>query len=379
TFNLETLASGTERRQKLELAIVADTLPDVSYEASSLLRKWARLGAVVPVDEAMTKADRDDYLPALHDQARQDGKTWFWPWLGTATFVCLNRKLFELKNATRLIPQGEARQWTFEQFVEAAQAVTERPAEVYGFGVQFAAAPGGYGRSVFLWNRDPKARLFSEDGKRIALNTPAAVEGLQFLLDLERRYNVMPPNPTGLSAVDVDNLLWSRNLAMYNGAQSTIGVWRQRVRERRTEPQAVELYPVDFPAARGVEPISYIEAGGYAALKQADANRRRAALEFGRFLTNRENTAAVETITAIPARRSALDVYKDDPLMQWVARLNQDGRKVAYDALHPLYVDVRVHETAMYLQVMRQERSPKDALDEFARLAQEELRQKGYA
>lgn len=69
---------------------------------------------------------------------------------------------------------------------------------------------------------------------------------------------------------------------------------------------AEAFYPViaPFPHVEGQKGASYASASGFVVFKQNDKEKRDAVMEFAKFLTNKENTALLESLIYLTARKS---------------------------------------------------------------------------
>jgi len=306
--------------QKLDLAVLSRTYPDVCYISTANLRKYADQGVLEPIDRDMTKADRADIYPNVMECCRYNGRTYVWPWLCNALCLAINLDIFRERHVEHLIPKPPGRSWTYDQFVQACEACTFRRnkgGQVYGYALYGIPLSVEYHMLTLVLGFG--AQLYSKDGSAFLLNSPQGVRGFQFLLDLLDKYKVVPPGPAGMQGGQIGQMFMNQEVAIQS---STSGVLKgiKMSAERGDFPffNAAIVQPPHLP---GKKPATMLSVGGYVIFKQDDPRKREMVMEFARFLTNKENCRALSVIGQFPARRSAGDIYPGDVDMGVVARL----------------------------------------------------------
>jgi len=308
--------------QKLDLAVLSRTYPDVCYLAAASLRKYVDQGVLEPMDPFMTKADVADFYPNVLECCRYQGHTYLRPWLCNALCLAVNLDIFKERHIERLIPKPPDRAWTYDQFVEACRACTfdrngDGRTDVYGYALYGIPLSVEYQMLTLVLGFG--AQLYSKDGGRFLLNSPSGVRGFQFLLDLLDKYKVVPPGPAGMQAGQVGQMFMNQEVAIQS---STSGVLKGiKMSAERGEFPFFNAAIVQPPHLPGKKPSTMLSVGGYVVFKQTDPRRREIAMEFARFLTNTENCRALSVIGQFPARKSAGDIYPGDVDMGVVARL----------------------------------------------------------
>jgi multiple sugar transport system substrate-binding protein len=150
---------------------------------------------------------------------------------GLATGVMLiyyNKDVFDAAHVP-YPPAKASEAWTWDQFVENAKKLTKDtsgktpndagfdPNNIDTYGVTLPSWWGGWYPFVL----SNGGHFASDDGKKLLLNSPEAVEALQAFKDLIYKDHVMP-NPTQTSTLPTgDVLMQSRKVAM-----SMDGMWR---------------------------------------------------------------------------------------------------------------------------------------------------------
>jgi multiple sugar transport system substrate-binding protein len=354
--------------QKMNVAVATQSWPDIFIHATSEVLKYAEQGVVEPIDDylALAGEDVDDFFPTALEQSQLDGKTYCWPWNGYGTLLVINRAIFAERGVEDLLP-GPDGQWTYEEFLEAAKATTfdrdgDGTTDVYGFALGFKDNSGDYQRYSFLQGMG--ASLFGEDGKSYGFDTPEAIQGLQFLVDLEYKDQVMMPGSASLAWSEIDDAFVQKRVAMIMGAQ-----WWNKdridglVAQEQIQEGDLDVFPALPPHAEGIDPKrTYAGVDCVGVMLQEDAAKREAAMAFAQWFTNAENQHWNVAGSYLPVRESAAGMYEADPFMAW---LSQYAFEYAHpDGVHPALYDTRAVLVPAFQEVMSQQKTPEQALGE---------------
>jgi multiple sugar transport system substrate-binding protein len=208
---------------KVTAMVAANDPPDVGQLAEAQALPWAEEGAVLDITPLMEKDPEVSYesrLPMtwyLYDGGKKT--------LGTnlaAEVMALwyNKDLFD--QADVAYPPAKAGEWTWDEFVETAIALTKdrnglhpgeagfdpNNIETYGvaFGTWFAPI------LPFVWSNG--GDWFNDEGTETLINQPESVEAMQKLNDLIYKYHVAP-TPTQMQTFPAFNiLLQTKKVAM---------------------------------------------------------------------------------------------------------------------------------------------------------------------
>jgi multiple sugar transport system substrate-binding protein len=369
-FEMEALDWSQTSFQKLDIAVAAGHPPDIMVSTSATTLKYARYGMLEPFDDEISEADKKDFAE-FWNLSEVYGKHYFLPFIGGNRYIACNRLIFKERNAEHLLPKQSDRTWTFEEFVRAAQATTfvreqdigERKAgQVWGYAMPFQRANPTIDHGPFLWGCN--GWYFDPTGSRMIVNSPEAARGLQFMVDLEHTYKVMPPGSAGMRASDVADLWNAGKLAMQLGAHSTKISFERSLKQGLIQPGVIEIYPVMFPHQPGNKPAVFVVADSPCVFKQPDPRKRRIAIEFVKFMTNAQHEREVShALSTLPTRRSALDVWGKDAYQQYVLRVTKYGTK---DAIQPYSVALRDMINFSFQAAMTRQLTPQQALNELA-------------
>lgn len=323
---------------KLTTALQSGQGIDLLRLPSDRLPGFVRDDLVEPIDPYLTDADKADILPNVLDVVRlKDGKAYAWPLWVVPMGIYVNTDVF--KEAGVDLPPKD---WTWDQFVDAAKKTTFKRAngeQVYGFS---GFVDPGVINTWGLWmNEDPSVRPITADGK-YGLNSEAAVKGLQRFADLALVHKVTPPDFGSQKDSDVKGGFTNGQYAMVVDAT---GFAPQLVNNKKN----FEIYPL--PTVNGNK-LTVGAVGLIAVAKQADEQKRLAAMDLGRYLTSAEvqedvppgSNVSTGFYLAPGARKSVKVVAPLDKFLtvlpdMWITPLVPDWAKFTR-LIHPEYQNI---------------------------------------
>jgi multiple sugar transport system substrate-binding protein len=250
---------------------------------------------MIPLDPYFDKdpAAKDllsDVDKTLNDALKFQGKTYWATREWNNMCIHYNVKMFN--DAKVPLP---AKDWTWDQFLEAAQKLTSGSGDtkIYGFGIpyfNFGLAP--------WWHTNSTATL-NADWTDSNLNDPKMLESVTFVSDLVNKYGVSP----SVEGTDSFALFAAGRVAMTGAGHWPIQQWADAKLD-----MDVQYWP------RKTAATTVFGSGGWGITKTT--KNADIAWELIKELTSRENDIALATVgAAIPARKSATDVpeYKAYP------------------------------------------------------------------
>ena len=368
-----------EIRNKIKIALMAGGGgPDIGYDEGAVLLNYARIGAIEPVEEFLTQEDIDDIFPEVIERATYNNHIWYFPFDSSSpSFICVNKRIFRERNAEHLLKKPGEPIWTFDEFIEAAKAVTydedgDGLIDVWGFAMQFKET-AGYGRNAFLWGAG--AKIFDEQGKKFTLNSPEAQAGLQLMHDLEYKYKVMKPGLTALSNIDLQNAWIRGQIAMIPNLATIEEGIEINIKDGIIQPGDIEILAMPYPRAPGKDSKLYLADDGVCIFRQKDPARKKILMEFARFITNAEHQRERSPhVKMFPVRKSVGNVYENNPWMQSVDALR---KYASSDPSSPMYIPMRRVLFPMYQSVIINEKTPAQALKEAEKRANRILQKEG--
>jgi len=176
-----------QARQKLITSIAAGTPPDVAQVWDNWVGEFDGMNAL----EDLTPKVKDwsgyrDVLPLAWETVTVKKRILSFPWVVTNDAVYWRTDRAKQYGTTP--PRDD---WSFDEFLAWAKAMTKPDKNQYGFGMR------GQGTWAVLYGTEfmyaNGAQVLGKDG-RVAINSKEAAEALDWYLDLFRKYRVCPPS-----------------------------------------------------------------------------------------------------------------------------------------------------------------------------------------
>ncbi|MEM1169057.1 MAG: sugar ABC transporter substrate-binding protein [Cyanobacteria bacterium P01_H01_bin.35] len=162
----------SEMENKIESAILTETLPDVVNLNSSFAHLLTKPNAWLNLDTILSDSFKNEYLPNLWQASQVKGKSFGVPWYCTTNITIYNSELFK---------QAEVEQppKTYTELAKVAKQIKERT-DKYAFFVSFS--PQG-GNEVLESFGKMGVELIDINGKA-AFNTPEGEAVFKYWVDL---------------------------------------------------------------------------------------------------------------------------------------------------------------------------------------------------
>ncbi len=337
---------------KLDASLVAGTPPDVVQGPVSEAAKYIPLGALSPINDYISEELQNDLHPAVVAETTFDGQRYIWPWrLSFGGGISINAGMWEENGVGDLLPSGEARRWLMDEFLEAAKANTSD--ETFG---TVLCTDIHYQTTQFMFGFG--ARLFNEDETAVILNSPEGVEGLQWLIDLEKVHKVAVPGTAIRKAQEAGQLFTEGKAATFPAQGSG-----------KTPPEFIDRpdfqwYWAPPPNVPGKEPAVMTNIHGHYVFQQQDEDRTAAAQRWTQYLVRPESLKlSLDQFGMPPALQSLWGEIEDENMqvgLRFTDLMSTFGRRASAAAI-TFSLAPRMLEAAFSGQL-----SPQQALDEFA-------------
>lgn len=199
TINVEIVPWGNYEEKYLT-GITSGEGPDVGYMYMEMISDFINMGAVEPLDEYLTDADKDNFLYLSNGII--EGKQYCLPIIvGNAVVMCYNRDILSA-NGIEEVPDN----CTWDEFVEMCKQIkvgADGSSEVYPF-VQRWGNPSisTLNTSFYPYVWQNGGSLFNEDGTALAIDSEAGRKAVQFLYDLRFTQGILPEIVTSLTEDD---------------------------------------------------------------------------------------------------------------------------------------------------------------------------------
>jgi multiple sugar transport system substrate-binding protein len=175
-----------QARQKLITSVTAGSPPDSAQIWDNWVGEFDGMGAV----EDLTPRVRDwkhykDVLPIAWETVTVKGRILSLPWVVTNDAIYYRTD--RLKEYGLRAPKDD---WTWDDFLALARGFTKPDRNQYGFGMRGAGTWAVLYATEFMYGAGAQVL---KDGK-VVINSPEAVSGLEWYLDLLRKHKVTPPS-----------------------------------------------------------------------------------------------------------------------------------------------------------------------------------------
>jgi len=248
---------------------------------------------LLPLDEYLTDQDREDFLPAALGAMTIDDKILGLPFAWTCMILFYRTDLFEEKNLQ--VPK------TWEEHLAVAEALTQKDAGIWGTIVtaKNTEEPVGMLLNYIYQNGGDVI----DDNNNITLNSPEAIEALQFMYDLVYKFKVAPPGASNYWCIDTLNLFNGGKLAtapnwsfMYGIANSDDTGLKGKI--------GMSLLPIKKRQA--------VSLGGWSLYAPNYTEHPKEAFEFIHFMTNTwaQSEMAIRGSNT-PSRKSTMADYPE--------------------------------------------------------------------
>ncbi len=339
--------------EKLVSLIAAGSLPDIATYNMAFLPRLVRLEVTVPLEplaQGTYRFDKSDMVLAARDMVTFDGKIMAMPYVVNNTGLAYNQTLFKQKG---LDPERPPATW--DELVELGRRLTGTTEGVETWGMLF---PRGAADPIspllsFLWQNGGEV---VDMARRVATwNSPAGVEALQFMVDLVHRYRIAPLQG-GNAHLEGRVGMW----IIPPGNISALGM---------SVGQQFAWATAELP--RGKQQATSL--GGHALVVMKTGRAQEQAWRFVHWFIQPANLAEYNAATTTaPAWRAveqqpAWQAYlREEPRMQPFVRMLAYGRPTPKLATWQEITDILVDAREA---TVKQEKTPKDALDDAARQA----------
>jgi len=321
----------SEYSTKLQTQFSGGTEPEVFYLASGSAPQYMQNGALLALDSYVEGSDGyayDDILDNLLSAFQYEGTTYGIPKDFTPVGLFINGGHLEDAGANT-----SPETWSeLRSAFETVKANTD---------VEYPFAFGSRPRNTLvqlIWQNG--GRVLAEDNSECVVGSTAAIEALQYLLDLRN---------DGLAAVYGNEIspTWAApSLGQETVTAAMTGAWSISTLNEEYGSVADSLSVADpMPIPSGGQQATIVFTTSWSASSQQDT--KQASAELIKSLTSKEGMWQwTKTGTALPARESLLDkeFYDDRPLLDGMTNLADYGRPFLFGINHSEVVDTVMSE-----------------------------------
>lgn len=216
-IKVELLYIPSDYSQKVQTMIAGGTAPDI-IQLSEDVHSYSSKGQIIPLDDFIANDNID--LKARYGETggltpaySYDGKLYAMPDRGGALTLYYNKDMFDKAGLSY-----PTQAWTWVEFLDAAQKLTVRDGDAV---TQYGFAAGGWWPWWMSFIYMNGGAVLDANGQPV-VNSPEAVEAIQFYNDLVYTYKVAPSpeDYANLGTNSPDPLFAQGKVAM-----STTGFW----------------------------------------------------------------------------------------------------------------------------------------------------------
>ncbi len=211
-------------RQRLAAEFTSGNPPDVFLLNYRRMAPFAEDGGLEPLTGYLAESDlirEADFYPTTIAPFKWQDELWCIPQNVSSLVVYYNKDLFEAAGVP--LPTNE---WTREDFLAAAIALTQDQdgdgrIDQYGVGLEaslFRLAP-------FVWQNGGDIVDNVDNPTRLTLDSPAARDAFQWLVDLQMVHHVTPDR-TAESAEESESRFLNGRLAMFFNSRRGVPTYR---------------------------------------------------------------------------------------------------------------------------------------------------------
>lgn len=283
---------------KLVTEILGGKGPDIARVEPPKAAQYVGAGYAAPLDQYFPSDMTSQFFSNTLEPLMKDGKLYGVPQDVSALALFYRTDMF--KAASLAGPPT-----TWDELVTDAIKLTKAPNQ-YGIGLF-----GGWGAFEFypwFWQAGGEMLQQTNGKYTAAFNSPEGVKALQFWVDLESKYKVMPPGAATLTEDDMKGPFIAGKLAMF-----TSGPW---VVDSLKQANIDGKWAI-APLPKGDQAASVL--GGLDLIMLANSSHKA---EAGKFLSwlmqDNVQTDWATSLHYIPVKKSLYDnpAFKSDPLIE---------------------------------------------------------------
>lgn len=284
-------------------------------------------GAIIPYEDIYPAAEMGfvkEYFPGFMKNSQSMGKTWGIPFQRSTIVMYWNKEAFK---EAGLDPNTPPKTWT--EMLAFAKKLTKKDAS--GTVTQWGVAIPSTGYAYWLFQAlaiENGLELMNPDGTETYFNKPAAIEALQFLVDLSHKDMVSPKGTIDWATTPRD--FFERKTAIMWTTTGNL----TNVRTNAKFDFGVAMLPANK------RPGSPTGGGNFYIFKKTTPEQRKAAAKFARWMTTAERAAQWCIDTGYVAVRP--DAWETERMKQYVAGFPYAA--VARDQLQYAVAELSTHE-----------------------------------
>jgi multiple sugar transport system substrate-binding protein len=334
--------------QKVNTMVSTNQTPDILN-----LNHYAAFAGddlLLPLDKVISPQLKAKFYDSFYKAGELDGKAYGLPLLASIRGLYYNKDLFD-QAGIKAPPK------TWEELRQTAKTIKVKTG-VDGFGVPMTSFEGQAYFSYFIWGNGGD---WKKDGKW-TLNSPENVAGLQFLTDLVQKDKTTNPQPTAINRDELQKVFGAGKVGMMITANFLPTILKKDAPNLKYGVAPIPINEGKQPFNLGVEDFLMV----FKTTKQPEA--------VGKFLDflydDKRYEEFMKSEGMLPATKAVGDsMSKQDPVTaQFISQL-----PIAkfYPLTDPKFTEMRLESIKAVQQALLGQKSPKEALDELQKKAEQ--------
>ncbi|RJQ25183.1 extracellular solute-binding protein [Candidatus Parcubacteria bacterium] len=364
--NIETIAwdGGPE---KVNVAIATKSAPDILIDAYMRIMEYGMKGHLVSFNDVMTEEDKNDIYPKVLEQCTFDGKIYQYPWTSAAVVMAVNKELFKKADAEDLLPLDRPnREWTIEEFEKALDAVSKLDG-VYGLTCYAGNEMGDASIRMFIQNFG--ADVVNSDYTKVLINDDSGYKGMEWLVNAYKKGWIIK-GAESLTSSDIFDIWFQGKAAITFLGSSWMPDRIESMKKEGTVSKDFEVVFVNMPHAEGVSTKVEGQTSGVCVFDNDDNQKALISKKLSIFMAKNYHDEGNLLLGRAPVRKSSAVKYENAEL-RWLSGTIQNLADTG--ALAPGYSEIRKKWFPEFQAALTGFKTPKEALDSFAKEAQKVL------
>ncbi|WP_248924166.1 ABC transporter substrate-binding protein [Paenibacillus hamazuiensis] len=304
------LADAGALSTKLQAALVAGNQPPLAMQATTQTGEYALAGALEDLHKYVAKSELEQIHEGLFGNALIGAQLAGIPYNRSTMVMYYN------KNMLRKAGLSEDGPKTWDELRSFAAKLTDKSSGVYGFEMPM---------DVILFETSllqQGGTMFSKDGKKVAFDSEAGKNVVQFYQQMAKDGIMKVPSGTGTASyTPMHNDFLSEKLAMMVSTSAVTATMLQSTKDK------FELGTAMLPA--GVQYGASTNGYNLCVLLKAPEEQKKAAVQFIKYLLQKDNAAQMSVGTGyIPNTKDAVASEQIKQLWE-----KQPQYRVAYEQL----------------------------------------------
>jgi multiple sugar transport system substrate-binding protein len=355
--------------EKVNIAIASNSMPDSVFDYPGRIIGYGQKGVLVDLMDMLTPKDKKDIPHSILAHCIDNNQLYMYPTAISLYMMAVNKKILKDAGALNLLPLSRpGREWSIGEFEKALEAVKKKVKGVQP--IQFFAGNEQGDASVRMFIQNFGADFLNKDYTKVVLNSAAGIKGVQWMVDAYQKGLIAPGAESANNPDAVELFMQGKTAFALSFTPYHRNILLKMIEEKKA-PADFDLAFLPYPTAKGVKPKVEAQVYGYCIFNNKDPKRIAASKKFIDFLCN--NKENVKAVGAFPVRKSMGNLY-DYSEAQFLQTLTSKLGDTGYTVNN--YAKVRTLWYPALQAVFVGEKTPKEALDEFAKKATAVINQK---